>query len=281
MGKVVAGGQAHGSGIEAGDLVVVAVGGDVAERGEDVRIPADALGGEPHFFQGGGIAREIPSGRGDDERLFAQQGQRVGDVARAASAQFVHVVHHEAHAERMQLVHEHMILEIAVKGHNAVKGQRTGNIDGHAYSLWWLRVDGVGLRGEAVFPDPAQESGIAVRDGQGGNAGDLMGMPGPHMGAEVRQGRLAHLRQQHDLRRLADSPLPAVRRDDAGQNVDTRGQPGRNELAGQKAGGVKAARPRGAGDLAGEIPQAAFLRKGDIDKQHEQRHFLKKEKVAS
>ena len=138
VGEGVGGGLAHGAGVEARDLVVVLVRGDVAQGREHVGITPDALQGQAQLFPGRRIAGEVAAGGGDHDGLFAQQGQGVGDVARAAAAAFVHAVHHEADAQHVQLVHEHMVLQVAAKGHDAVKSQGTGNINGHLRSFYSL-----------------------------------------------------------------------------------------------------------------------------------------------
>ena len=96
-----------------------------------------------------------------------------------------------------------------------------------------------------------------------------MRMARQHMGAEVREGRPAHLSQQHDLRSLTDLVLPAVDGESAGQDVYARGQSSFHKLMGQQPDGLKSARTSASGlRRIGSVPQTAFLGKGDIDEQH-------------
>lgn len=76
-GEAVAAGLAHGAGVEAGDLVVGLVGGDVGSGGELAFHHADALKGQAKSAQALGIGGEVLAGAAEDERLFAQQGQVV------------------------------------------------------------------------------------------------------------------------------------------------------------------------------------------------------------
>ncbi len=121
--EAVGGGLGHGAGIEAGDLIALEVGGDVAERGEHVVHDAHAVDPHPDPVQVLSVVREVAACAGHEQGFAAEQSQGVGDVARAAAAALGHAGDHEADVEHMELVHEHMVLEIAVEGHDAVEGE--------------------------------------------------------------------------------------------------------------------------------------------------------------
>ena len=122
-GEVVIGREAHGAGIKTGDLVAVEIGGDVAQGGKDFFRPADTFQRQPHIFQHNGVRAKVAPRSGNDGGLFAKQGQRIGNITRATAAPFIHAVHHEAHVDHVQLVHQDVILKTAREGHDAVKSQ--------------------------------------------------------------------------------------------------------------------------------------------------------------
>ncbi len=130
-GKGVTAGELHGRRMKAVDLVVVLVRDQGAARRELVGHHADAFQRQAQRAQIVAVIREILAHRGEDERLLAHERQRIGDVPGAAAALFHQPVDEEAHVQDVQLVGEDMIGKRAVKGHDTVKGHRTGHIDGH------------------------------------------------------------------------------------------------------------------------------------------------------
>lgn len=123
--------EPHRGGVESIDLVVVLVGDQRAARGEFVLHDADAFERNPLRFEERAVFGKILARRGEDKRLFAHQRQRIGDVPRAAAALFHQPVDEEAYIQNMQLVGEDVVGECAVKGHDTVESQRTGDINGH------------------------------------------------------------------------------------------------------------------------------------------------------
>ena len=130
----VAAGPCHGARVEARDLVAGKVRGNVAQGSEELRIAAYALDGEADFLQVIRVGVEVPAPAAKDDGFFTQEGQGVGDIAGATAAPFNHVVYHEAYVEHVQLVHEHMVLEIAMEIHDAVEGKGTRDVYGHGRS---------------------------------------------------------------------------------------------------------------------------------------------------
>ena len=123
--------EPHRGGMEPVDLVVVLVGNQRAARGKLILHDADAFERNPFRFEERAVFGKVPARRGEDKRLFAHQRQRVGDVPRAAAAFFHQPVDEEAHVQNMQLVGKDVVGERAVKGHDAIESQRTGDINGH------------------------------------------------------------------------------------------------------------------------------------------------------
>ena len=131
-GEAVGTGFGQGAGEKAGDLVALKVCGNVAKGRELIVHDTDTLCRDAHFLHMGEVAAEVFAGSGHDHRVFPKEGQRIGNVAGTAAPALVHAVHHEADIEHMQLIHEDVILEVPMEGHDAVKSQGTGNVNGHA-----------------------------------------------------------------------------------------------------------------------------------------------------
>ena len=77
------------------------------------------------------VGVEVPAPAAKDDGFFTQKGQGVGNIAGATAAPFNHVVYHEAYVEHVQLVHEHMVLKIAMEIHDAVEGKGARDVYGH------------------------------------------------------------------------------------------------------------------------------------------------------
>src|SRR5262249_36066048 len=61
----------------------------------------------------------------------AEQGERVGDVRRAAAAPLVHRVDEEAEADPVHVFRQEMLGELPRKRHQVVVGDRSGDDDFH------------------------------------------------------------------------------------------------------------------------------------------------------
>ena len=72
-----------------------------------------------------GAASEVFAHRSIDDGRLAEQGQRIGDIARRAAAFFFHMVYGEADVEEVEFFRKDMVFEAAGEGHDAVEGERT------------------------------------------------------------------------------------------------------------------------------------------------------------
>jgi len=113
-------GLGHRAGIEGDDLVVVPVGVEECRCGELVVDQLDPGRVDALLLHPGPVLAEVLPGRRDDQRLLAQQRQRVGDIAGHAAAHPAHGVDQEADCQHMDFVRQNVILEVAGKVHNIV-----------------------------------------------------------------------------------------------------------------------------------------------------------------
>src|SRR5699024_4962854 len=72
------------------------------------------------------VGTKVLAGGADRERLVTQQLQRVGDVAGAAAEFAPQLGHHEGDGERVDLLGQYVIAELAGKTHDDVIGERSG-----------------------------------------------------------------------------------------------------------------------------------------------------------
>ena len=128
---VVLGGVLHGAGVETGDLVVRLVRGDVGPGREFLLHGADALNRDAVLLEPCVVGGEVPAHLAQEDRLLAEQGQVVGDVAARAAEPLVQAVHQETDVQDVNLVGQDMVGEFVGKGHDAVKGKGAGNVDLH------------------------------------------------------------------------------------------------------------------------------------------------------
>ena len=131
MGEGIVGGRVHGSRVKTRNLIAIQIACDVAQGGKNIGDTAHAFQRDALFFKKTAVAVKIAARRRYQHGLFPQQGQAVGDVSRATAAPLVHTVHHEADADHAQLVRKNVIVQVAFEGHDAVKGQRAGNVYRH------------------------------------------------------------------------------------------------------------------------------------------------------
>ncbi len=71
---------------------------------------------------------------GEDDRLTAERGEVVGDVAGAAAELAPQRRHEERDVEDVQLIGQDLVREAAGKGGDAVEGERSTDKGGHAVS---------------------------------------------------------------------------------------------------------------------------------------------------
>jgi hypothetical protein len=119
----------HRPGVERHDLVIRFVGGDEAGCRELVVDLGNAGGVHPLALHPRPVLPEVPTGAGDHQWALAEQGQRVGDVARHATAQLAHGIDQEADAQHVGPVLYDVVFEMTGKAHDVIVGQRAGYDD--------------------------------------------------------------------------------------------------------------------------------------------------------
>src|SRR5262249_1532857 len=80
------------------------------------------------------IVAEILARRRHQQRSFAEQRQRIGNVRRAATAPLVHRIDEETQADAAQMFRQEMIGELPGKRHQVVVRDRTSHNDVHTIS---------------------------------------------------------------------------------------------------------------------------------------------------
>ena len=121
----------HGAGVKSGDLIVGQIGGDECLRREGFWHAAHMLLRQAELLQPLRIRREIVAHGRHDLRLAADHLQVVGDVAGAAAVLTPHVRHQEGHVENVDLLGQNVVLEVVVKHHDGVVGERAANQCAH------------------------------------------------------------------------------------------------------------------------------------------------------
>ncbi len=116
------------------DLVVVEVGDDEGLRREAVADALDVAGRRAPAAQAREVFVAVAADRGEDDRLAAERGQVVGDVAGAAAELASQRRHQERDVENVQLIGQDLVGEAAGEGGDAVEGERSTDEGGHAVS---------------------------------------------------------------------------------------------------------------------------------------------------
>ena len=115
-------GARHRAGVERHDLVVRFVGGDEA-RGRELLIYLGYAGGIHALgLHQRPVLAEVSASACEHERTLAEQGQRVGDVARNAPTHPAHGVNEEADAQYVGPVRQDVVFEMAGKVHDVIVG---------------------------------------------------------------------------------------------------------------------------------------------------------------
>ena len=121
----------HRAGVEAGDLVVVDVGGDVGPGREFLINDADVAVGHAVFFQPLEVPVIVLPDGGNDPRFLAQQRQRVGDIPGGAAEILGQAVDREAHVDHVDPFRQDVFGKPAGEVHDPVVGQGTRNQNLH------------------------------------------------------------------------------------------------------------------------------------------------------
>ncbi len=100
---------AHRAGVEGGDLVVVAVGRDVALRGVQFGVAMDQRRVTAPALDARQVFAAVHAQSAQDHRLAAQQMQVVGDVAGAAAPFAAQRRHQEADVQDVHLVRQDLV----------------------------------------------------------------------------------------------------------------------------------------------------------------------------
>ncbi len=115
-------GEAHGTGVESGNLVIVLIGGNKGLTGVTVDF-LDMLATDAVFVHPLGIGRKIGTDGAHRQRIAPQQFQIVGDVPGAATELATHVGYQEGNVQNMHLIGKNMVLELVREDHNGIVGK--------------------------------------------------------------------------------------------------------------------------------------------------------------
>jgi len=121
----------HGPWVEAGDLVIGPVGGNVGAGGEFLLDDFDAVGGNMVFRQPFEVSMVIVANGGQDYRGFTQQGEGVGNVTGGAAESLYHTIDGEGDVQNVYFLGQDMVREVTGKVHNPVVCQGAGNNNVH------------------------------------------------------------------------------------------------------------------------------------------------------
>lgn len=124
-------GLLHGARVEGGDLVVVGVGDDHRLRGVGVGHLQHLPGVDAQAVEPVEVSLAVVAHRGHHHRLAAERGQRVGDVAGAASELAAQRRHQERDIQDVDLIREYLLGESALEVRDGVERKRAANQDGH------------------------------------------------------------------------------------------------------------------------------------------------------
>ena len=123
--------EAHGAGVESGNLIVVQIRCNECLRGKASGDAAHVRARNPQVVQSKEIGISVIANGGHDQRFTTQQLKIVGNVSRTPSELTAHFRYQECDIQNVDLLRQNMVLETIMKNHDVVVRDGAADERGH------------------------------------------------------------------------------------------------------------------------------------------------------